>query len=47
MEIFKLLVDKWDADVNQENIAGETPFIIAAREGRKRIINMYLVEFVG
>jgi len=35
IEIFRWYQDRWLGDINSVNIAGETPLIVAAREGRK------------
>ena len=45
MELFIHFVEGFEADINAENLAGETPFIIAAREGRIDIIRHYLNNY--
>jgi len=37
----------WNADINFLNDAGETPFIIAIREGKLDMMRMYINEFEG
>mmetsp|Transcript_10960 Transcript_10960/g.18329 ORF Transcript_10960/g.18329 Transcript_10960/m.18329 type:complete len:410 (-) Transcript_10960:37-1266(-) len=46
IELFKWVVSEFDADVNIQNNAGETPFIIAAREGKFDVIKYYIESFL-
>ena len=36
-----------DGDINAVNNAGETPFLIAAREGRSDLVRLYVKEYPG
>lgn len=44
-ELFEWLVSDHKGGVFRKNEAGETPFIIAAREGKLDIIKMYLEKY--
>ncbi|KAL3114489.1 hypothetical protein niasHT_011618 [Heterodera trifolii] len=43
LEVCRLLVDEWAADVNQETIDGTTPLIGASGEGHVDVVN-FLIE---
>ena len=46
VELFEWFHVNYYCDVNAANEAGETPFIIAAREGRIKIIKLYFEKYM-
>jgi len=44
LELFTWFKEYYNADVNCQNEAGETPLMIACREGKIKIVNYYLRE---
>jgi len=45
VDLFKWFKFEYSMDITDENDAGETPFIIAAREGKIEIVKMMLEEY--
>ena len=45
VELFKFFVDEFKGDIMARNHADETPFIIAAKEGRCNIVELYIEEY--
>ena len=47
VELFKFFVKDYAANISAKNIKGETPFIIAAREGKTEICQLFIDEYMN
>jgi ankyrin repeat protein len=47
VDLFKWFKKQYDMDIKINNNSGESPLMIACREGKKSIVMLYLTEYKG